>query len=74
MAVVQRLKDTPQVPAQTVVQALPGEGQRLQQLLQAVVSTEKQAALIPVSTLIRSQQCHCHLVFSYKLEVFKTVY
>lgn len=38
VAVVQRLQDAPQVPAQTVVQTLPGDGQRLQQLLQAVVS------------------------------------
>lgn len=38
VTVVQRLQDAPQVPAQTVVQTLPGDGQRLQQLLQAVVS------------------------------------
>lgn len=29
------------MPAQTVVQALPGDGQRLQHLLQAVVSAKK---------------------------------
>lgn len=38
MAVVQRLQDAPQVPAQAVVQALPGDGQWIQQVLQAVVS------------------------------------
>lgn len=38
VAVMQRLQDPPQVPAQTVVQALPGDGQWLQHLLQAVVS------------------------------------
>lgn len=35
---VQRLQDAPQVPAEPEIQALPGNGQRLQQLLQAVVS------------------------------------
>lgn len=39
---MQRLQDPPQVPAQTVVQALPGDGQWLQHLLQAVVSAKKQ--------------------------------
>lgn len=38
VAVMQRLQDPPQVPAQTVIQTLPGDGQRVQQLLQAVVS------------------------------------
>lgn len=42
VGVVQRLQDAPQVPAQTVVQALPGDGQRLQQLLQVVVSAATQ--------------------------------
>lgn len=38
VGVVQGLQDAPQVPAQAVVQALPGDRQRVQQLLQAVVS------------------------------------
>lgn len=38
VAVVQRLQDPPQVPAQTVIQTLPGDSQGIQQLLQAVVS------------------------------------
>lgn len=42
VGVVQRLQDAPQVPAQAVVQALPGDGERLQQLLQAVVSAGRQ--------------------------------
>lgn len=41
VAVVQRLQDAPQVPAQTVVQALPGDGQGVQKLLQAVMSEEE---------------------------------
>lgn len=42
VGVVQRLQDAPKVPAQAVVQALPGDGERLQQLLQAVVSAGRQ--------------------------------
>lgn len=38
VAVVQRLQDAPQVPAEAVVQTLTGDAQRLQQLLEAVVS------------------------------------
>ena len=38
VSVVQRLKDAPQVPAESVVQTLPGDAQRVEQLLQAVVS------------------------------------
>lgn len=38
VGVVQRLQDTPQVPAQTVIQTFPGDRQGVQQLLQAVVS------------------------------------
>lgn len=38
VAIVQRLQDAPQVPAEAVVQAVPGDGERVQQLLQAVVS------------------------------------
>lgn len=41
VAVMQRLQDPPQVPAQTVVQALPGDGQWLQHLLQAIVSVKQ---------------------------------
>lgn len=37
VAVVQRLQDAPQVPAQTIIKTLPGDRQRVQQLLQAVV-------------------------------------
>ena len=38
VAVAQRLQDPPQVPAQAVVQTTPAHRQRVQQLLQAVVS------------------------------------
>lgn len=38
VAIVQCLQDTPEVPAKTVVQTLPGDGQWVQQVLQAVVS------------------------------------
>lgn len=54
VGVVQCLQDAPQVPAQTVVQTLPGDGQWLQQLLQAVVSVGPHAAFNPVSKLMRS--------------------
>lgn len=38
VAVVQRLQDPPQVPAEAVIQAVPGDRERVEQLLQAVVS------------------------------------
>jgi len=38
VAVVQRLQDAPQVPAEAVIQTLPGDRERVQQLLQAVMS------------------------------------
>jgi len=38
VAILQRLQDAPQVPAQPVVQTLPGHRQGVQQLMQAVVS------------------------------------
>lgn len=41
VGVVQRLQDAPQMPAQTVIQTLPGDRQGVQQLLQAVVSVER---------------------------------
>ena len=41
VAVMQRLQDAPQVPAETVIQTLPGDRQRVQQLLQVVVSEGK---------------------------------
>jgi hypothetical protein len=45
VCVVQRLQDRPQVPAQTVVQTLPRHRQRVQQLLQAIVSGRERCHL-----------------------------
>lgn len=37
---MQCLQNAPQVPAQTIIQTFPGDGQWIQQLLQAVVSAK----------------------------------
>lgn len=50
VAVVQRLQDTPQVPAEAVIQASPGDGERVEQRLQAVVSAggNRSETLMPI--------------------------
>lgn len=60
VAEMQCLQNAPQVPAQTIIQAFPGDGQWIQQLLQAVVSAKK-----------KKKSFFCQWVLKAKLRYFK---